>query len=163
MVCTMDGRCKMCTFARARGKTAEELVDTSEEWRDLESPDEWGPKDLESWRFVKFGLLDTVEDPEAPAEEQEEAAGQAGGSLAGGEASGSGVGQTRSGHDATGAPSGNDEDYVVLEDSAHEGAALVYASMSEDQPVISRDDPEAMDLESDGASWQVVYRGPYVP
>ena len=153
----------MCTFARARGKSAEELVDTGAAWRDLENPDERGPKDLESWQFVKFGLLDTVEDPEAPAEEQEVATGQAGGNLVGGEASGLGVGQTQSGHDATGTPSSKEEDYVVLEDSAHERVALVYASMSEDQLVISQDDPEAMDLESDGATWQVVYRGPYVP
>ena len=48
-----------------------------------------------------------------------------------------------------------DPDYIILEDSAHEGVAVVYGNMDEDHPEINED---AMELESDGATWQVVHR-----
>ena len=41
-----------------------------------------------------------------------------------------------------------EHDYIILEDSAHEEAAVVDSSMNKDD----------MELESDGATWQVVYR-----
>ena len=157
-VCTVDGHCAMCAFAHSRETTAEELVRTDEEWMDSEDTSAWGPPDLELWYFMKQGLLDSVWDPDAVAEAVE--AQVAGAGEAGAEEAGSASGdvQSEGGGQTDERMSEGAGEFVVLEDSAQEGAAEVYSGLVEAGS--GMEDEEEGDLESDGASWHMVRRHP---
>lgn len=119
-------------YATSQGRSAWELVETGEEWLHSEDVEAWGPVELEIRQFVRYGLLDTVDDPDVTHQGQDDPmdappiniVGQEDAGADGGADMGAGeVGMT------------NEDDYRMIEDSAQGGGTSHYMEEEEGENV----------------------------
>ena len=135
--CSRDAFCALCDYADRKGVPPEALISTGSAWIDEEAAQPWGGCEWEIRQLVRYGLLDSVEDPEARlrggGDREGGGAGVGGGGAGAGSTTGavvehpgstSEVGMTEAGCAEAGDVIKEEDDYVILGSGSADGKQM---------------------------------------